>query len=92
MSKKYTYHRSHSYMVEGMKVNFITQLYQVGIYGIVNGDPDMQGGFTPQALVRLEKQLKKDEKDGVLSDLKFGKPITIQENEKGFWEEVDEGT
>lgn len=90
MSKKYKYHRSHSYTKEGFKVSLITQLYKVGIYGIINGDPGMQGTFTPSGLVTLEKKLKKEEEEGEVSNLEFGKPITVHKNEDGLWEEVDE--
>lgn len=92
MSRKYTYHRSHSYKLGNIDVTFITQLYKVGIYGIINNDPDMQGSFTPARLVTLEKKLKKEEEEGEISNLEFGKPITVQKSKDGLLEEVDDQT
>lgn len=89
MSKKWTYHKSHSFEHKGVKVNFITQLYQVGVYGIINGDPATQGGFTPSGLVKLEQQLKKDAEKGEITNLEFGIPITVTEDKNGLLMEVE---
>lgn len=86
--KKYTYHVSHSYTTkDGEKVSFITQLYQIGIYGIVNGDAFMQGNFTPANIVSLEKNLKKQQEAKEITDLVFGKSITVSDK-TGFWEKL----
>lgn len=90
MAKKWTYHVSHEYIEAstGKKFSFISQMYLIGIYGIINNDPAMQGTFTPQKIRRMEKMLKKTEKDGDISDLTFGKEITVTLNNEGYYEEV----
>ena len=89
MSKKWTYHRSHSFEHEGRKVTFITQLYKVGVYGIINGNPAMQGSFTPSGLVTMERLLKKDAEKGEITNLEFGIPITVTKDENGLLMEVE---
>lgn len=80
MNKKYTYHKYHEYIdiESNTKVTFLTQQYHVGVYGIINNDPRLQFNLTPQNMVSTEKKLKKSEKDGKISDLKFNFPITVQ--------------
>jgi hypothetical protein len=91
MAKKrnYTYHTHHSFTVvkDGSKVTCTTQLYQVGVYGIVNNDSSMQFNWTPSYLVKLEKRLKKDEADGKITDLVLSNQITVND-ESGLWKEV----
>lgn len=85
---KYTYHTSHSYKDgDGNQVTFQTQLYQVGVYAIVNDDPAMQLNLTPGVIVSMEKKLKKQERNGKITDLVFGSEITVSD-ETGFWEEI----
>lgn len=85
----YRYHVSHSYIAlpENHKVNFITQLYRISIYGIVNNNSSMQGTFTPSDIQKMERALKKAEVKGEISELKFGRTITVSD-ESGMWEEV----
>lgn len=84
------YHVSHSFvLVESKtKITLATQLYQIGTYAIVNNDPSMQLSMTPAELSKLEKKLKKDEAAGIISELKFGREITVTKNNDGFFEEV----
>lgn len=85
---RWTYHRCHSYKDgNGEEINFQSQLYKVGVYGIFNNDPAMQIATTPAQIVILEKKLKKQEKDGKISDLVLWGEITVS-NETGFFEEV----
>ncbi|MFZ1559598.1 MAG: hypothetical protein WAT37_06710 [Saprospiraceae bacterium] len=86
---KITYHKSHSFVdVEsGISYNFITQLYKVGIYGILNGDAGSQGNFTPQGIRKMEKALTKLQSEEKIKDLVLGVPITVSDV-SGFWEEV----
>lgn len=84
---KYTYHTSHSYIENDISISAITQLYEIGVYMIVNGDPALQFNLTPNKIVRFEKKLIKAEKEGKIKDLKFGRAITVTD-ESGFWEEV----
>lgn len=87
--KKWKYHTSHSFKHGNTEYSFITQLYQIGVYGIMNGRSDMQGNFTPNQIVSMEKRLRKDEEKGVISDLKFGNPITVTAQEdSGLYIEI----
>lgn len=85
---KYTYHKTHSYKDKGERVSFISQLYKIGVYGIVNGDPAMQMNLTPSQIVRLEKKLKQAQEKGEITDLEFGESITVTDK-SGLWEEVE---
>ncbi len=86
MAKKWTYHTSHSfYDVETkQKVSAQTQLYQTGVYIIVNNNPAMQSGTTPIRMVRLEKELNKRFESGKITDLEYGREIIVVE-EDGFY-------
>jgi ribosome biogenesis protein Nip4 len=92
-SKKWNYHTSHSFTwIDGdkeHKFNFATQLYQIGVYGIMNNDSSMQGSFTPSKLVSMEKKLNKDLENGVIKDLEFGRSITVTTDPDGFFVEVE---
>jgi hypothetical protein len=87
--KSFTYHTYHSYtdVETGQNTNFMTQLYKIGIYGILNGDSAMQTTLDPSDMVRIEKSLKKMEQDGKIKNLQFNRPITVSDT-TGFWEEV----
>jgi hypothetical protein len=88
-TKKFKYHKSHSFVdSRGNKISFATQLYKIGIYGIVNNNPSMQGNFTPQQMVKIEKQLNKQKENGEITELTFSLPITIEKVD-GFWQEVN---
>lgn len=84
---KVTYHTNHSFEKEGKKHSFVTQLYKIGVYGILNNDSSMQANFKPTEIFYMEKQLIKDEKDGKIKNLQFGRSITV-DNSSGFWEEI----
>jgi hypothetical protein len=85
---KVTYHKSHSFVDnEGNKHTFITQLYQVGVYGILDGDPSMQGNFTPQQIKKMEKDLEKAQKEGKIKSFELGVPITVETS--GLLKEVE---
>ena len=85
----YKYHKSHSYIdVEtGEQIKVITQFYSTGLYLIVNGNPSMQFSIDYKDMVRFEKQLIKDEKKGVIKNLKFDilHTVTI---ENGLYKEI----
>lgn len=88
MSKKITYHRSHSFKdTEGVSHSFLTQLYDIGVYGIFDGNPSMQGKFSPAQIVKIEKRISKLAEEGEITDLQFGSLITVQEID-GAWKEV----
>jgi hypothetical protein len=87
--KTFTYHKSLSFidLESGQKHSFATQLYQIGVYGILDNNSSMQGNYEPKDLVKTETKLKKLQKAGVIKDLVLGTPITVAEV-NGFWEEV----
>lgn len=86
--KVYTYHTSHSFKdKEGNEHRFVTQLYAVGIYGILNGDPAMQGTYTPSQIVNIEKKQREAVQRLEITDLQFGRKIKVTDA-SGLWEEV----
>ncbi|MDR3266001.1 MAG: hypothetical protein LBT24_00310 [Tannerella sp.] len=85
--KTYSYPISASWTEDNIERNFVTQLYQTGIYIIFNNEAAMQGSMTPQGMVKLAENLKKDEEDGEITDLSFGSKITVSD-ETGFWEKA----
>jgi hypothetical protein len=89
-SKKWKYHTSHSFTHVSLdkKFSFQTQLYKVGVYGILNNDAGMQMNLKPQDIVKLEKKLTKDLEKGIIKDLEWGREITVSD-ETGFYEEVE---
>lgn len=86
----HTYHRSHSFIVVETeeRISMITQLYNIGVYAIINNDPSLQFNLQPGNIVKIEKDLNKQLKAGIIKDLKFGVEITVTD-ETGFWEEVE---
>lgn len=86
--KKWTYHRTHSFVENKERFIFDTQLYKTGIYAIINNDPALQFNLTPKDIVKVEKKLRKEEKEGKIKELSFGLPITVIEDEQGFYKEI----
>ncbi len=87
-SKKWKYHLTHSFKDAEREHHAVTQLYKVGVYMIVNNDPRLQFNMTPNQMVTMERKLKKSLEKEDISDLQFGKEITVIENEDGFYEEI----
>jgi len=85
--KKWTYHRSHSFIEDGREVTAITQLYKVGVYMIVNNDPSLQFSLEPKDIVLIEKELLQKVKKGKISDLLFGREVIVTKVE-GLLEEL----
>jgi len=85
---KVTYHKSHTLItLDGKEFNFATQLYQIGVYGIVNNDPSLQSSFQPQQIKKMERDLMKDKKEGKIKDFILGIPITVTDD-SGFWVKI----
>lgn len=85
---KVTYHKWHSFVdAEGKEHKFVTQLYQVGVYGILDNNPMWQGNFTPQQIVKMEKALEKEKLKGEIKSYTLGTKITVS-NESGLWKEL----
>jgi hypothetical protein len=73
------YHTSHSYKnKDGKEVTFNTQLYQVGVYGIIN--PGIQTCMMPKDIVSAEKKLLRAKQKGEITDLVFGPEITVSDD------------
>ena len=82
-----TYHRSHKFTDKNGKEHvFITQLYKVGVYGILDNNSALQGNFTPQNIVKMEKKLEKNKKSGDILDYELLLPITVTDT-TGLWQE-----
>lgn len=83
-----TYHQTHTFAdSQGVVHTLATQFYQTGIYGILDNNSAQQMCFTPQKLVKLEKKLLKNEKEGEISKLSFGSAITVSDD-NGLWKIV----
>jgi hypothetical protein len=87
--KKWNYHVSHSYKIKGRECVGLTQLYQIGVYLIVNNNPKLQFNITPNQMVSMEKRMRKSFEKGEITDLEFGREITVIENESGLYEELN---
>ena len=88
--KTFTYHKSHSFVdvQTGQKITFATQLYQIGVYGILNNNSSMQGNYEPKDIVKAEKNFIKLQEQNIIKDLVFGSPITVAQID-GLWKEVE---
>lgn len=87
---KKTYCTYHSFKdSEGNSHSMASQLYAVGIYIIFDNNPALQGGSTPQKIIKLQNKLRADEKAGLISELSFGGEITVTDD-SGTWERVRE--
>lgn len=86
--KIYEYHVWNSFITKGgQKTDMLTQLYQIGIYAIINNDPAMQLNLTPKDIVKIEKDLNKRMLSGDITELEYGRSISVYENEEEFWTE-----
>lgn len=86
-SKKHKYHKHHKYTGPDGEVTMKTQLYETGVYAIVNDDPLMQFNLTPAQIAGIEKKLRKLESEGEIENLEFSDEITVEEVD-GFWKET----
>lgn len=86
---KVTYHKSHKYVdLNGNEHNFQTQLYAVGVYGILDNRSDAQGNYTPQQIKKIEKSFKKLLDNNEIKSFELGIPITVTD-ESGLWKKVE---
>lgn len=84
---KVTFARYHSFKdKEGVTHTMATQLYQVGVYAIVDSNPAMQLSLTPKQVVNIQNKLRRDEKSGIITDLIFGGEMTVTD-QNGYWED-----
>jgi hypothetical protein len=88
--KVYTYHISHQFISKGKKMDMMTQLYKIGVYAIINSDPSLQTGIDPPQMVKMEKDLNKSFASGKITELRYGRAISVYEDKDGFWTEKTE--
>lgn len=88
--KTWSYHVAFSYVSkDGKKVSVVTQLYEIGVYGIINGDAGQQFTCTPKHMKVLERNLSKFEARGEIKELTWGRLITVCKNKEGMYEEIE---
>ena len=87
-SQKFAYNTSATFSDKDGNHSYTSQLYKVGIYCMFDSDPSAQFNLTPRQMVKLKKELSKQSEEGKISDLKFGREITVSEVD-GFWTEVE---
>lgn len=64
----------------------VTQLYQIGVYGIINNESQKQLTYHPDDLQNMHVQFSKKH------NYEHGPIITVMQNERGFFEELIEET
>lgn len=90
-SPKVKYYASLSYTnKDGKKINFVTQLYQVGLYLCISEDGvPHQSSTTPTRFAKAQKehiaQMDKEKWEYKLGSLKIARKVN------GLWEEVTDG-
>jgi hypothetical protein len=89
--KTFTYHTSHSFTIvdTNKTISFTTELYQLGIYAILNNDPALQFSTTPNELVKVEKGLIAKEAKGLIKNLTFGGEIKVTIDKNGLYKEIE---
>ena len=73
---------------DGAIDNIITQLYQMGVYVIINNDPEMQFITSPEEIIYLEQKLKGNLESGEIKNIVFGRLIKVREDDNGLYQEV----
>lgn len=83
--KKWSYATSLSYKDKnGTERSMLSQLYQIGVYVILDGDSNKQFSVTPSKMVKVQRQIQKDKE---ITELKIGLVITVME-ENGFYKQL----
>ncbi len=72
---------------DGQKHSMTSQLYQVGVYLILNNNSSLQASSTPQKMKKVQDKLRKDEVAGRITELVLGPEITVSDD-SGLWKEV----
>lgn len=86
--KIYKYHTSVSYTdKKGVEHKRLSQLYEIGVYVIIDNNPALQFNTTPSTMMKSEKRIKKDIESGEVTNVVWGKEIQVHEV-NGLWEEV----
>ena len=92
--KVWTYSPHHSFTGhEDGKIHTASmqsQLYKTGLYVIINNDSRLQFNYTPEGMMKAEKDIRKREKAGTITDLVFSSPIRVTKDEDGFFIQINE--
>ena len=87
MAKNVTYKKAGSWKDKGVEITMLTQLYQVGIYCIIEGGGERaQFNFTPKEIVKLQKKIDTLSETGKITDLEWSGELTV--NPTGLLQEV----
>ena len=84
-TKVFKYNTSATFAFEGEQLSIATQLYQVGIYVIVNGH---QTTLTAKGAQKLFNEIKKDFASGKIQNLVLGREIAVFDD-GGLLKEVE---
>ena len=77
--QKWIYHKSAIItLLNGNKESYVTELYQTGIYVILNDSPASQFSTTPKELEKLCKSIKKDLNEKKILNVEWGPEITVE--------------
>jgi hypothetical protein len=94
--KVWIYSPHHSFTGhEGDKVfptSMQSQLYKTGLYVIINNDARLQFNYTPEGMMKAEKDIRKREKAGTVTDLVFSSPIRVTTDDDGFFIQIEDET
>lgn len=89
MSKKqkiYSYPRTmYIEFNDNSTFQYVTQLYQIGVYIIMNNDSQLQFNFTPKDMEKFVKNMLKDDK---IKSVDKGRIVNVQEVD-GLFKEVE---
>lgn len=89
MSKKqkvYSYPRTmYIEYSDSSTFQYVTQLYQIGVYIIMNNDSQLQFNFTPKDMEKFVKNMLKDDK---IKSVDKGRIVNVQEVD-GLFKEVE---
>lgn len=88
--KVFRYPKSISFIINERAMQFVTNLYEVGVYGCLYQDnkPVHQANWHPRQIADFARRCKKDYQIGVIDDLIIGETISVIEDAEGFWTEV----
>jgi hypothetical protein len=64
---------------------YVTQLYEIGVYIIINNDSQLQFIFSPKDMEKFVKKMLKDDK---IKSVDKGSIVNVQEVD-GFFKEVE---
>ena len=64
---------------------YVTKLYQIGVYIIMNNDSQLQFNFTPKNMEKFVNKMLKDDK---IKSVDKGRIVNVQEVD-GFFKEVE---